>query len=190
MPHIALTVGIYFVNHNDFVYNKRYVKLAIQKLMTSLRQPHTVTDITVKNIYKISLLDLKPLTRDLNIVIIPSRAFHFDLMGHSDKTVLILALDAGNPKYSHGIYCQPLTLVRRFLGGEEMKFGNGSMYFRMKPEGKAIIAACAVNFPDLARLQQLYKSILRIKLTSKQRFALMRAIDYKRQLLKLALQEI
>ncbi len=181
---IKHTICVYLLNPESAVYKKHYPRLAVTRLLNSISQPHEVRKIWGK-VTRTGTIDIKllpPFTRDVNVVIIPSRVFHFDIMTHSGTIILVVALDSGNPEYSHGIYCQALTLVRRFLGGEPVSARKGTMFRRMKPEGRAIILASMVDIAPDTTFEELYKLASTIKLTKSQKFALMNIVTLKKKL--------
>jgi hypothetical protein len=177
---IRETVGIYFVNPQDYLYKVTTKAKDIKKFIASIKQPYTIRKITVPFIHKVKLADLAPLNRSLNIVIIPTRTFYFNLMLHSGHIVVMVSLDTGDPKYSHGIYVQPLSLISRFLGGLPVGVLPGSLYRRLKPEGKAIIVACMTDIEDTAFFVKIYKRLLKIKLDRKIKSAIIKILLLKR----------
>jgi hypothetical protein len=177
---IKETVGVYIVNPQDRFYKRAYKAKNIKKFLASIKQPHTVKYLTVPNIYKIKLADITPLTKTLNIIVIPSNTFFFDLFIHSGHIVMVVSLDTADWRYSHGIYCQSLTLVRRYLGGLPVDILEGSMYRRMKPEGKAIILASMVDIKKFEFFSKIYLRILKIKLDRKIKDAIIRVLVLKK----------
>ena len=177
---IRETVGIYFVNPQDFLYRKTTKAKDIAKFIAGIKQPYTVRNITVPNIYKVKLADLAPLSRSFNVVIIPTRVFYFNLFIHSGHIVVMVSLDTGDAKYSHGIYVQPLSLIRRFLGGLPVGILPGSLYHRLKPEGKAIIVASMTDIENTQYFTKIYKRLLKIKLDRKLKNAIIKILLLKR----------
>jgi len=174
-------VGVYIVNKDDYTYRKHYPKMAIKKFFTYVK-PDEVKYINVNNIYKIKISDLIPISCDFNVVIIPTRAFFFDVKIHSGHIILTVSLDAGNPKYSHGIYYQSLSLIRKFLTGTPVKIGPKSLFYRLKPEGKAIIVASMVDVDSPETLHKLYLKLCKIKLDKKLKGAIIKILSRKRKL--------
>lgn len=181
--NIRHTVGIYLVNPDSRVYRAHSVGRLLNRLLVNIKQPHEVRKIYLDVPLRVQLLDLQPLTRNLNIVILPTRTYHFDLWVHSDTITIVISLAPGNPKYSHGLYVSMLTLVHRYLGGTPLEIMRGSLYFRLKPAGKAIILACTTSIKNSRILAQLYYPIKKLKLA--QRPALIKVLRLKRKLYKL-----
>jgi hypothetical protein len=177
---IKHTVGVYIVNRTDQLYKHYHQKKNLKKFLDSIKQTHSIKYISVPNMYRIGLRTLGTLTRDLNVVIIPSSTFFFDAFTCGDAIVMVVSLDAGNPKYSHGIYYQSLSLVRKFLGGEKVDVGMGSVFYRMKPEGRAIIVASMVDVADFKVFGKLYNKLTRISLDLKVKDAIIKILHIKR----------
>jgi hypothetical protein len=181
--NISHTVGIYLINPESRVYKAHSVNRLLTRLLAGIKQPHEIRKIHLDNPLRVQLVDLQPITRNLNIVIIPTRTYHFDLWVHSDTITIVISLVPGNPKYSHGLYVSMLTLVHRYLGGTPLEIKRGSLYFRLKPAGKAIIIACMTSVKNAQVFTELIYPVNNIKLA--QRPALIKVLRLKRKLYKL-----
>jgi hypothetical protein len=178
---IKETVGIYIANPKDILHTHGNKANNLKKFLASIKQPYTVKNLVVPNVYRIKLTDITPLTKTFNVIIIPSNTFFFNAFIHSSHVVIVVSLDSGYAKYSHGIYCQSLTLVRRYLAGLPVDIKKGSMYYRMKPEGKAIIVASMVDIKDFAYFSKIYLRLLKIKLDKKVKDAIIRILVLKKR---------
>jgi len=174
-------VCLYLVNPDEPIYKRHYPSLAIKKFVDAVK-PDAIKQIKVKNIYRIGISDLVPLSYDFNVVVIPTSAFHFDVKIHSGHIILIVSLDAGNPKYSHGIYYQSLSLIRKFLLGTPVSIAKKSLFYRLKPEGKAIIVASMTDVQSPDVLHKLYLKLCKIKLDKHMKYSIIRILSLKRKL--------
>lgn len=173
-------VAIFIVNPKDSMYHRGHSKRTVDKFLSSIKQPHVVKYICTKNIYKVSMNQLGTLSYDLNIVVLPSRAFYWDIKIHSKAIVLTVSLAAGNPKYSHGIYVNALSLISKYLGGCKVSLAKGSLYARLKPEGKAIIIASMVDVVDPTVFSTLYRKVCKLKLDSAHRDVILNILRRKK----------
>lgn len=179
---IPLSVCVYIVNPDHWIFHSNHVPRMMKSLLDSIAQPHEVRTLTMRDPHKVRLLHLKPLTRTLNIVIIPDKKFYFDLRTHSDSIMLVVSVASGNSDYCKGIYYQALTLIRKYLGGVPVKDGPKSLYKRLKPAGKAIMLATMVDIEDPELFKKLYADACHIKLIRRQRNALMHTVRLKKKL--------
>lgn len=179
---IPTTVCVYVVNPDNGVFHSNHVPRMMKSLLSTIGQPHEIRHIKLRPPYKIKFSHIKPLTRSLNIVIIPDKKFFFDLKTHSESIVLVISVASGNAKYCHGIYCQALTLIRKSLSGEPLAVGTGSMYRRMKPQGRAILVASMVDVENENVFAELYADARKMKLFKRQRYALRHVIQLKKKL--------
>lgn len=184
---IVPTVGVYIVNPKDLLYKKYFPALALKKFMAGLKTVYKVYNVDVDNLEKVTLQSIRPIEQEFNVIIVPSRTFIFNAFAQGDSGAIVVSLDAGNPRFSHGIYTQSLSLVRRFLGGEKVELGKGSMFYRMKPEGKAIIIASMSNITNLRLLADINNKLCKIKLDKRLKNSMIKMVAQKRKRYCLAL---
>jgi hypothetical protein len=179
---IPLTVCVYIVNPEHWIFHSNHVPRMMKALLDNIAQPHEIRALHMRDPHKVRLIHLKPLTRTLNIVIIPDKKFYFDLRTHSDSIMLVVSVASGDSHYCKGIYYQALTLIRKYLEGLPVVYGRKSLYCRLKPAGKAIMIASMVDIENPALFKKLYADACHTKLIHRHRNALMHTIRLKKKL--------
>jgi len=176
----------FFVVNPDsqFYRNKRYYN-SLQKFLKSIHIPHNVKSLSLESLSPISLKDLKPLERTFNIVILPTRAYYFDLQVHSGKIIIVISHHPGNGSVSWGFYYPAFTLIKKYLFDLKPLSLSVDPYRKLKPEGKALILTLArVLDKDTTWTQALTKA-KKLKLTTPLKLATINAIIIKQRLDKL-----
>lgn len=185
MVKIKYRLTIYYVNPDSYIYQNKYVKLVFNKFNSVLSIPHRIRKIYIDDIDKISINDLKPITTDFVIVIIPTRKYYFNIQTHADTTIVYLSFHPGNGQCSYGFYYPPLTIVRYFLLEGKLFSIDLPIYKRLKRDGRALLIACATVFKDISELDKLYERVLKKMNNSPYKNTLKKIIIQKRKKLLL-----
>ena len=180
---IPLSVCVYIVAPGHQFFHRSHVPRMINALLNNIAQPHEIRMLDINYPYKVKIVDLKPLTRTLNIVIIPDKKFIFDLHVHSESIILIVSIASGNADYcTNGIYAQAVSLVGKYLSGVPVSTKRRSQYANLQPRGRAIVIASMVDVVDVKEFDKLYWDACTIKLIRRQRNALIHTVLLKKKL--------
>lgn len=182
---IPLTIGVYVVNPRNWSYRIGRSAGMLRRFLASIAQPHEIRYLTLKKPAKVTMSDLKPLTRTLNIVIIPDKKFFFDLYTHSESIMLVVSMAPITATGCQGLYYPILTLIRKYLGGLQLSIGTQTrrtLYRRLGIAGKVIAIATMVDADKEEVFNHLYAYACRAKLKRRQRNALIHVVLLKKKL--------
>ena len=184
MVKISPRIAVYYVNPDSKVFGDRFVKLSLKKFNASLTIPHTITRLWVKNIDHITIEDLKPLTEDFVIVILPSKSYYLSIKVHSGVTIITTSFYPANTSYAVDTRYPPLTIIRRvLLEGRPFSFTDG-FYAKLDAAGRALLIASTVVFTSLDQMMELSRRILSFRrLPKKQKAVLRRILLHRRRML-------
>ena len=176
---ITYDAAVYVVNPDSRFYNNRRYFNSLKRFISSINIPHALKELTVERLNTITIKDLKPLDRTFNIVILPTRAYYFDIQVHSGKIMLLISHHPGNGSVSWGFYYPAFTLIKKFLFELKPLDLDSNPYRKLKPEGKALILAVTRILADGFTWTDALNRARKLKLKSKLKMAVINSIILK-----------
>lgn len=182
MVKLNYKLSIYYVNPDSKIYQKYHVKRVLDKFNASITIPYIIKKIYIKDIDKISINHLIPIETTFVLVLLPTRRYIFNFETHSGAIIVYLSFHPGNSKYSYAFNYPPLTIVKYYLlDGRPFSFKHW-LYQKIKQDGRILMIISASVFESIDQLTELYKRILKLNISSKQRFRLLNILKIKKHM--------